>query len=281
MNVYVITIVGIAIAAIIGVRVAGDRIKKYENGIGWVLLVAMGIAFGLFAFLVVKMPLITILAILAGVIVFGVLVLYASAAAKRSIAAEDKTRSVAQWSQALKYWDVNTPLPEPRFPLKSGEIIYYNFPTKRYKRMRVGQRIDTTTKGGIGPALVGGVLAGATGAIVGAQAGKKTTTGTVTDVENVVEVDRGPLAITNQRIVFLGHESTLEVPATEVLDITLRFDDIAIAYPGRAASERFSVDPLLFRACMVLRAGDKRFTLPEIPKDLPREAFPMNMLNYD
>jgi hypothetical protein len=158
------------------------------------------------------------------------------------------------------------------FALQENERVYYSEQAMRFEERRTGQVIDTQsrTKNAVGSAVLGGVLFGPAGAIVGGSMARRRTTGTATDVYNVVPVDHGTLAITNNRAVFMGSRDTIEVLASRIMRYSAieGSDRINVEYPGRAPGESYSVNPSLFNLCMVRRAKDGRFALPVPPPPL-------------
>lgn len=162
------------------------------------------------------------------------------------------------------------------FPLQEDEKVFYSEPAMRFEERRTGQVIDTQskTKNAVGSAVLGGVIFGPAGAIVGASMARRRTTGTATDVYNVVPVDHGTLAITSTRAVFLGSRDTIEILASRIMRFSAieATDRINLEYAGRAPGESYSVNPALFNLSMVRRARDKRFSLPMPPPPLSVEV---------
>jgi len=195
--------------------------------------------------------------LLFGAIILGVII--ANNAFKQRRSYEDL---VATWNTSVMRSDPATRI-EPGFKLQENEVAYYSLTSQRYAERWVAQQIQTTTGGGLVPAVVGGVLFGGAGAVAGAVIGKKSTTGTATNVYDVVVVDTGTLTVTNQRFLFLGARNTVIVSRADVLRASLPTDYfLVLEYQGRPAGEMFSIGYWTFRMAMVRRANDAAFTLP-------------------
>jgi hypothetical protein len=177
----------------------------------------------------------------------------------------------AAWTSLLERSSPNTVL-DVHFPLQDNERVFYSEPSVRYEERRTGQVIDTQsrTKNAVGSAVVGGLLFGPAGMIVGGSMARRRTTGTATDVYNVVAVDHGSLAVTSDRVVFLGSRDTIDVAASKVMRFSAveGTDRVNLEYAGRAPGESYTVNPALFNLSMVRRGKDRRFKIPLPPPPL-------------
>jgi hypothetical protein len=185
------------------------------------------------------------------------------------------TQANNAWNALLKRSDPKATIPV-EFTLKPSEEVYYADLCKRYEERRTGQVIDTQsrTKNAVGSAVLGGVLFGPAGAIVGGSMARKQTTGTATDVYDVVPVDHGNIAITSARFVFMGARDTIEIPTERIMRYSAveGSNRIAVEYSGRAPGESYEVNPSLFNLCMARRARDRRFSIPIPPPPLSTDV---------
>jgi len=183
--------------------------------------------------------------------------------------------AAASWSEILKRSHPNTIL-SVNFPLQHNESIFYSEPSERFEERRTGQVIDTQTRtrNAVRSAAVGGILFGSAGMIVGGGMARRHTTGTSTDVYNVVPVDHGSLAITSDRIVFLGSHQTVDIATSRVMRFSTveGTDRVNFEYAGRTPGESYTVNPALFNLCMVRRGKDQRFQIPIPPPPLDLDA---------
>jgi hypothetical protein len=183
--------------------------------------------------------------------------------------------AATSWNALLERSNPSTVL-DVYFPLQENEKVFYSEPSVRFEERRTGQVIDTQsrTKNAIGGAALGGLLFGPAGAIVGGSMARRQTTGTATDVFDVVPVDNGSLAVTSSRVVFLGTRDTIDVPASKVMRFSALegTDLVNVEYAGRAPGESYTVNPALFTMSMVRRGNDKRFALPTPPPPLSTDV---------
>jgi hypothetical protein len=179
------------------------------------------------------------------------------------------------WDALLMRSDPGTTL-TVEFTVRGSETVYYAEKGERYEERRTGQVIDTQsrTKNAVGSAVVGGLLFGPAGAIVGGSMARRQTTGTATDVYNVVPVDHGHIAITSERFVFMGARDTVELPIERVMRYSTveGTNRINVEYSGRKPGESYAVDPALFQLCMARRARDGRFAIPLPPPPLSNDV---------
>ena len=202
----------------------------------------------------------TLLTISPIALIVGAIVAYNALKKRRQYEAQ-----VAEWNGAVRYSDPSVVI-TPGFDMLPEEVAYYSMTSQRYAERWVSQQIQTTTGGGLVPAIVGGVAFGAAGAVAGAVIGKKSTSGTATNVYDVVVVDTGVLTVTNRRYLFLGARNTVIVQKENLIRVsTPQPHYLVLEYEGRPAGESFTVQRYAFRMSMVRRANDPKFSLPTWP----------------
>ncbi|HTU80657.1 MAG TPA: hypothetical protein VMF61_00920 [Candidatus Acidoferrales bacterium] len=190
-----------------------------------------------------------------------------------------------RWSYILKRSDPQAIL-ATSLQLHPGEFVYYSEPGSRIEERQTGQVIQTQsrTKNAISSAIIGSIvaqpigavlgvrggIAGPVGAIVGGNMARRETTGTATTVYENVVVDNGEVVVTSRRFVFLGARNTVEVPTEEQLRALWPDENgrLEVQYPHRQPGEAYTVDGLLFRACLARRAPNGSYPMPEAPEPL-------------
>ncbi len=193
---------------------------------------------------------------------------------------ENLRSKIRRYEAALASWHNLCDITNPKnpiavaAPLRPSEIVYFCGSSERWVERLLGQTMATKTSGRMASAVVGGVVAGPMGAIVGS-AGSKRTTGRLTNVYGLANIDQGSLIITNQRMMFLGRRDTLEVPYEKIVRFSVANAvpqyRVTAEYPGREAGEQYSVDRQLFALHMKRRAH-LDFGVPEPPFPLPAAA---------
>jgi hypothetical protein len=179
---------------------------------------------------------------------------------------------LAEWGALVAKSDPSTAI-AVGFRLREGEVVHYSERGERCEERKTGQVINTQsrTKNAVGSAILGGVLFGPAGAIVGGSMARRQTTGTATDVYDVVPVDEGDVIVTNERFLFMGTRNTVDVRLADVMRFSAIQGSprILVEYAGRAAGESYTVPPLLFAMCMARRARMDGFPTPPPPPPIP------------
>lgn len=87
------------------------------------------------------------------------------------------------------------------------------------------------------------------------------------------EVPAGDLQLVRGLLVcfdhLLGKRDTIEILNDDILRCSVVGERLVFEYAGRESGECYAVDPTYVRLCMVRRAHNSSFTLPDPPAPLP------------
>lgn len=160
---------------------------------------------------------------------------------------EDKKAAAEAHKQAVSDGDISPIAPSVK--LKQNEKAYVEFPAKRKAIVTTTiQRTvaKTKKKGGITRAVVGGALLGPVGAVVGASTAKSkgNSVGYTEEVDNLSDIDKGILVLTDQRMLFVGQE-IVSIPYDELVSVqfenTITGAEISVKYTGMLKGEQYFI----------------------------------------
>lgn len=197
----------------------------------------------------------------------------------------------AEYEEALRLVEV-----EPAIPFNKRSNEHVIFAGRAIRVFDVGSRevplgpSVTKTSGGAVGALAGGLLLGPVGAIAGYAASKKTsvTPPARTYTTTITSSDAGILAVTTERVVFLGDKDVMEIANDVLVQATAsRYEQFRVhhhgdavylqgearfRYVGAPPNERFLLEKFQYFCLALNQHGYRTIPAPRLPTTPPRAA---------